>query len=91
MVIPNLNHLLGDLAVGIIGLYQRTLSPDHGWMKNYWQHGFCRFYPTCSEYARQAIITHGFGKGMLLAAKRVSQCHPWSDPRVNNPPDKKHV
>lgn len=37
----------------------------------------CRFTPTCSEYARQAIIKHGPLKGLYLAVKRIMRCHPW--------------
>ncbi len=37
----------------------------------------CRFYPTCSNYALQAIAIHGAGKGSLLAARRLCKCHPW--------------
>lgn len=37
----------------------------------------CRFTPTCSEYARQAIIKHGPLKGLYLALKRILRCHPW--------------
>ena len=37
----------------------------------------CRFYPTCSEYARQAILTHGALRGGWLAVKRVVKCGPW--------------
>ena len=37
----------------------------------------CRFTPTCSEYARQALIKHGPIKGMYLAVRRLLRCHPW--------------
>lgn len=37
----------------------------------------CRYTPTCSEYARQAIIKHGPLKGLYLAVKRILRCHPW--------------
>jgi putative membrane protein insertion efficiency factor len=37
----------------------------------------CRFTPTCSEYAKQAITKHGPAKGLLLAVKRLLRCHPW--------------
>jgi putative membrane protein insertion efficiency factor len=37
----------------------------------------CRFTPTCSEYAKQAILKHGIAKGFKLAARRFSRCHPW--------------
>jgi putative membrane protein insertion efficiency factor len=38
----------------------------------------CRFHPTCSEYAAEAIETHGALKGTALAAYRLARCHPWS-------------
>ena len=37
----------------------------------------CRFYPSCSEYAAQAIQGHGAARGVLLAGRRVCKCHPW--------------
>lgn len=37
----------------------------------------CRFTPTCSEYARQAIIKHGPIRGLYLALRRILRCHPW--------------
>lgn len=37
----------------------------------------CRFYPTCSQYAQEAIKTHGLLLGCWLALKRLSKCHPW--------------
>jgi len=36
----------------------------------------CRFYPSCSQYAVEALQRYGFAKGVFLAAKRVSRCHP---------------
>ena len=39
--------------------------------------GGCRFRPTCSEYAKQALMKHGIWKGTKLAAKRIARCHPW--------------
>ena len=37
----------------------------------------CRFHPTCSEYAIEAIRTHGVGTGLLLSFRRLLRCHPW--------------
>ena len=37
----------------------------------------CRYQPTCSEYAKEALETHGAAKGTVLVLKRVSRCHPW--------------
>lgn len=56
------------LAIGLLRLYQILLSPLVG--------GCCRFYPTCSEYAIQALRKHGFFYGCWLALKRVVRCSP---------------
>ncbi|MCB0532291.1 MAG: membrane protein insertion efficiency factor YidD [Lewinellaceae bacterium] len=53
-----------------IRLYQVTLSPLLGGSK-------CRFQPTCSNYAIQAIEEWGIFKGTYLAARRILRCHPW--------------
>ena len=58
-----------SLALFCIRLYQWALSPFTGCS--------CRFYPTCSQYAYQAIETHGILKGGWLAAKRILKCNPW--------------
>jgi putative membrane protein insertion efficiency factor len=39
----------------------------------------CRFYPSCSNYALEALQVHGAGKGSWLAVKRVCRCHPWHE------------
>lgn len=57
------------LLIGLIRFYQYVLSP---WLGNQ-----CRYTPTCSEYARQAVLTHGALKGAWLAVRRVTRCHPW--------------
>ena len=54
-----------------IKLYQILLSPLIG--------PSCRFTPTCSNYAIEAINKHGPVKGFWLAIKRISKCHPWGD------------
>ena len=43
----------------------------------------CRFQPTCSEYARQALKEHGLGQGLWLSVKRIGRCHPLSDGGVD--------
>jgi hypothetical protein len=70
-----------------IRLYQKTLSRDHGPLRVFYPHGYCRFYPTCSEYTRQAVLKHGALKGSALGARRISRCHPWSDGGVDKVPE----
>jgi putative membrane protein insertion efficiency factor len=53
----------------MIALYRYGLSPLLG--------PSCRFYPSCSEYAQQAIARHGVLRGAWLASKRLLRCNPW--------------
>ena len=48
----------------------------------------CRFEPTCSHYAEEAIDQHGLLKGSYLGAKRIMRCHPWSDYGLDPVPEK---
>lgn len=58
------------LLVWFLRGYQLLLSPMLGQK--------CRFYPTCSNYAIEALRVHGAARGSLLAARRVCRCHPWN-------------
>lgn len=62
----------------LIKIYQKTLSFDHGIFRQLFPYGYCRFKPTCSEYAYQAVEKHGVIKGGLMAFWRVLRCNPWS-------------
>jgi putative membrane protein insertion efficiency factor len=53
----------------LLRAYRFLLSP--------WIGGSCRYWPTCSEYAREAIETHGAARGMLLMTGRLARCHPY--------------
>lgn len=66
------------LVLGGIRLYQRYWSPDHSWRKMYYPHGYCRFHPTCSEYAYEVITKYGAFKGGIIAFWRILRCNPWS-------------
>ncbi|CAN5709183.1 membrane protein insertion efficiency factor YidD [soil metagenome] len=61
-----------------IAVYQRWLSPALGRR--------CRYEPTCSHYAREALRRYGAKRGSLLAAKRVLRCHPWAPGGVDHVP-----
>lgn len=65
------------LILFLIRLYQKTISPDHGWVPILRLLGQCRHWPTCSEYTYQAIEKNGAFKGLWLGLKRISTCHPW--------------
>ncbi|HUK57812.1 MAG TPA: membrane protein insertion efficiency factor YidD [Stellaceae bacterium] len=56
------------LVRALIRAYQLTLSPLVG--------PTCRYLPTCSDYAMEAVERHGAGRGLVLAARRILSCHP---------------
>lgn len=58
-----------SMCLAFIRLYQFLLSP--------WIGAHCRFFPTCSDYARIAIDRYGATRGGWLAIRRVLRCHPW--------------
>lgn len=69
-----MKHLLLLLIKG----YQKTLSPDHGYLQVFYPQGLCRYYPSCSQYAYEAIDKKGVIRGCWLAMKRIWRCNPWS-------------
>ncbi|HET9488716.1 MAG TPA: membrane protein insertion efficiency factor YidD [Methylomirabilota bacterium] len=66
------------LAVQAITAYQRVLSPMLG--------SHCRFAPSCSEYARLAVLRHGAIRGTALALGRLLRCHPFHPGGYDPPP-----
>ncbi|MFA6514185.1 MAG: membrane protein insertion efficiency factor YidD [Patescibacteria group bacterium] len=74
----NLSYISKKIVVALISVYQKTLSFDHGFLKIFYPHGFCRFTPTCSEYGKEAIEKYGVIKGGKMAAFRVIRCNPFS-------------
>jgi len=58
------------LLLALIGVYRYLISPLLG--------PNCRFHPSCSEYAAQAIARHGVWGGLGLSLRRVLRCHPWN-------------
>lgn len=73
-----INKFFQIILIGLIRVYQVTLSPFLG--------PSCRFYPSCSEYAYQAIMRHGPVRGLLLAVKRILRCHPFHPGGVDSVP-----
>ena len=61
--------MLGRILIGAVRGYQLLISS--------WTPPTCRFVPSCSSYAIEAIETHGAFRGLWLAVRRVGRCHPW--------------
>ena len=68
-----LNKMLRNISIFpfllLIRIYQSLISPLLG--------ASCRFTPTCSQYAKEALKKHGLFKGLYLTLNRLSSCHPW--------------
>ena len=73
-------RLSARLLLLFLRAYQLLLGPFLG--------GACRFYPSCSNYAMQAVERHGARRGATLAAKRLLRCHPFSPGGVDLVPDR---
>jgi uncharacterized protein len=62
---------MNNVIRGLISLYQLLISPLLG--------NRCRFNPTCSQYAKEALEIHGVWRGSWLGLRRLARCHPWHD------------
>ncbi len=58
------------LLIGLLKIYRAVISPIYG--------PVCRYYPSCSAYALEAVTVHGAIRGSWLAARRLGSCHPWA-------------
>ncbi len=58
------------VLIGLLKAYRAVISPLYG--------SVCKYYPTCSAYALEAVSVHGAWRGTGLAMRRIAHCHPWS-------------
>lgn len=66
--LKHLENAAVSLLKALIGFYQKSVSPFLG--------NRCRFYPSCSQYAKESLTEHGIFKGSYLSVKRIAKCHP---------------
>lgn len=83
-----LHRLLRAVFLGLIFVYQRLVSPALTALFSSGGAGRlgCRFHPTCSEFARQAVLRYGLPRGGLMTLARLSRCHPFH-PGGYDPPE----
>ena len=67
---PGSGRRVRTILAALIAVYQKTISPLLG--------SRCRFYPSCSQYAKDAVLKHGVLRGTRLAIARILRCHPWN-------------
>lgn len=77
--------MIKKILIAVITFYQKVLSPDQGAVARFLgvKKKVCIFYPSCSAYAKEAILKHGVLKGSRLAGKRILRCNPFNTPRVD--------
>ena len=71
------------LLVALLRGYRAVISPLYGQV--------CRYYPSCSAYALDAVRTHGAARGSWLAVRRILRCHPWGGSGIDNVPQARAV
>ena len=66
-----------DVIIICIGVYQKTISPDKGILRNRNRINQCRFFPSCSDYAIGSLRQYGLSHGIVLSMKRIVRCNPF--------------
>lgn len=76
----SIRNLLNTLLIALVKFYQFGISPMFP--------AACRYTPTCSHYAVEALQKHGPWRGSILAVKRIASCHPWGGSGYDPVPEK---
>jgi len=72
--------MMRSLVLFPIRFYRYAISP--------FMPPHCRYHPTCSEYAAEAITLHGASRGLWMGMKRIARCHPWAEGGYDPVPEK---
>ncbi|HTL39611.1 MAG TPA: membrane protein insertion efficiency factor YidD [Methylomirabilota bacterium] len=83
-ILKTISRILSLPLLLVVWLYQRTFSPDHGLFKSLFPYGYCKFYPSCSEYGRLVLKEQGI-LGLPKIIKRVLSCRPSASPQIDQP------
>jgi len=78
-----LRALPSTLLAWVLMAYRAVVSPTYGQV--------CRYFPSCSAYALEAVHVHGATRGSWLAARRLARCHPWSSGGVDAVPPGRRI
>ncbi|HWV25799.1 MAG TPA: membrane protein insertion efficiency factor YidD [Aeromicrobium sp.] len=70
------------VLIAVLKVYRFAISPLYG--------DVCRYYPSCSAYALEAVQVHGSIRGVWLAGRRLLRCHPWARGGLDPVPQKRH-
>lgn len=73
-----IDNFIASIFILLIKFYQKTLSPDHSWLRHLHEFGFCRYSPTCSQYGIDALKKYGALRGLVMTLWRILRCNPWS-------------
>jgi putative membrane protein insertion efficiency factor len=73
-----------EIIIFFIRIYQKTISQDHGMIRGLFPYGYCKFHPTCSEYAVRVLRKDGIS-GFLKIVRRIIKCRPGTEPAVDLP------
>lgn len=72
-----------NACIAVLAIYRSAISPLYG--------DVCKYYPSCSRYALEAIQQHGMIRGIWLGSKRLARCHPWAAGGIDDVPPCEHA
>lgn len=78
-VLRALKYAPQNLCIALLKLYRTIVSPLYG--------DVCRYFPSCSAYALEAVTVHGATRGLGLSVKRLLRCHPWAAGGIDRVPE----